>query len=74
MAQLVVIGDDVSLTNSKKATAGDTGHRRPKRSRTKLIRLDDLIPKDDVVGGHKLLFGAHETTQQTNNNNPKLQS
>jgi hypothetical protein len=59
-------------SNKKKAPAGDSGNQRPKRSRQKSIRLDDLIPRDDVVGGHKLLFGAHDTTPQTNN--PKLQS
>ena len=29
-----------------------------------MIRLDDLIPKQDVTGGHHLLFGD---TTQTNN-------
>ena len=29
-----------------------------------MIRLDDLIPKQDVTGGHQLLFGD---TTQTNN-------
>jgi hypothetical protein len=32
-----------------------------------LIRLDDLIPKKNVVGGRQLLFGATDT-QQTNQN------
>jgi hypothetical protein len=32
-----------------------------------LIRLNDLIPKQDVTGGHQLLFGATDTTETTNN-------
>ena len=31
-----------------------------------MIRLDDLIPKQDVTGGHQLLFGATDTTQTNN--------
>jgi len=34
-----------------------------------VIRLDDLIPKQDVTGGHQLLFGATDPTQT--NPNPK---
>jgi hypothetical protein len=34
-----------------------------------LIRLDDLIPKQDVTGGHQLLFGdTTQTTQQKKTN------
>ena len=32
-------------------------------AKTKLIRLDDLIPKQDVKGGQQLLFGVTDTTQ-----------
>jgi len=33
-----------------------------------MIRLDDLIPKKNVLGGRQqLLFGASEITQTTNN-------
>jgi len=42
------------------------GNQRPKRRKDKLIRLDDLIPKQDIKGGHQLLFGATDTTQTTN--------
>lgn len=58
--------------NKKNAPAGESGelHRR-KRSKDKLIRLDDLIPKENVVGGRGLLFGATDITQT---NNPKQQS
>jgi len=31
------------------------------------MRLDDLIPDQDVKGGHQLLFGLTETTQSKNN-------
>jgi hypothetical protein len=37
-----------------------------KRRQQKLIRLDDLIPKENVVGGRHLLFGASYTTQTKN--------
>jgi len=59
----------VSAPKSKKnAPAGESGNQRPKRTRDKLIRLDDLIPKEDVTGGHhQLLFGASETTRKINN-------
>jgi hypothetical protein len=53
--------------NKKNAPAGESGNQRPKRKKEKLIRLDDLIPKQDVKGGHQLLFGVTDTTQTTNN-------
>jgi hypothetical protein len=52
--------------NKKNAPAGESGNQRPKRR--KLIRLDDLIPKQDVTGGHQLLFGVTDTTETTNQN------
>ena len=52
----------------KNAPAGESGSQRPKRRKGKLIRLDDLIPKQDVTGGHQLLFGATDTTETTNQN------
>jgi hypothetical protein len=51
--------------NKKNAPAGESENQRPKRRREKLIRLDDLIPKQDVKGGHQLLFGATDTTEDT---------
>jgi hypothetical protein len=54
--------------NKKNASAAESMTQRPKRKKEKLIRLDDLIPKQNVVGGSKLLFGATETTQ--NNKQP----
>ena len=41
--------------------------QRQKRRKDKLIRLDDLIPKQNVLGGRQLLFGASDPTQTTNN-------
>jgi len=53
--------------NKKNAPAGESDSRRQKRRKDKLIRLDDLIPKQDVKGGHQLLFGVTDTTETTNN-------
>jgi len=49
--------------NKKNAPAAKLGNKRRKRREEKLIRLDDLIPKQDVTGGHQLLFGVTRTTQ-----------
>jgi hypothetical protein len=46
--------------NKKNAPAGESVSQRPKRRKERLIRLDDLIPKQNVVGGRQFLFG--ETT------------
>jgi len=51
--------------NNKNAPTGESGNQRSKRRKDKLIRLDDLMPKQDVKGGHQLLFGATDTTQTT---------
>ena len=56
--------------DNKNAPAGDSHHQRPKRRKEKLIRLDDLIPKGNVVGGRQLLFGATDPNTTTN---PKQQ-
>ena len=53
--------------NKEKApAAGESGNQRPKRRKDKLIRLNDLIPKQDVKGGQRLLFGVTDKTQSTN--------
>jgi hypothetical protein len=52
--------------NKKNAPAAESGNQRPKRRKERLIRLDDLIPKQDVTGGHQLLFGATDATQTIN--------
>ena len=55
--------------NKKNATAMETGIKRRKRTRDKLIRLDDLIPEKDVKGGRQLPFGVTETTQRETTHN-----
>ncbi len=58
----------VSAPKNKKnaPAAGESENQRPKRSKAKLIRLDDLIPKQDVTGGQQLLFGVTDTKQSIN--------
>ena len=53
--------------NKKNATATESGINRRKRTRDKLIRLDDLIPEKDVKGGRQLPFGVTDTAQRPNN-------
>jgi hypothetical protein len=54
--------------NKKNAPAAESDGKRRKRTKDKLIRLNDLIPEKDVKGGHQVLFGVSDTTQT---NNPK---
>jgi hypothetical protein len=58
--------------NKKQARATEPMSHTPKRGKQKLIRLDDLIPKQSVTGGRQLLFGVTDATQITNN--PKQES
>ena len=62
----------MSLPNKRKAPAGEAeAHQRHPRKKDKMIRLDDLIPKKDVLGGRGLMiFGA----SQTQTVNPKQES
>jgi hypothetical protein len=53
--------------NKKDALAAESESKRRKRTKDKLIRLDDLIPEKDVKGGRQLPFGVTETTQRPNN-------
>ena len=53
--------------NKKDALAAESESKTRKRTRDKLIRLDDLIPEKDVKGGRQLPFGVTETTQRPNN-------
>jgi len=55
----------VSTPKDKKNTPAG-GSPKQKRRKDKLIRLDDLIPKGNVSGGHQLLFGATDINQTTN--------
>ena len=54
--------------NKKDAPAGESESKRRKRTRDKLIRLDDLIPEKDVKGGRQLPFGV---TEDNTTNKPK---
>ena len=54
--------------DNKNVSAGESGIRKQKHKKAKLIRLDDLIPKGNVLGGGQLLFGAQQTTQNTKEN------
>jgi hypothetical protein len=53
---------------NKSVSADESGIRKQKQKNAKFIRLDDLIPKGNVLGGR--LFGATDTqdTQQTTQN------
>jgi hypothetical protein len=53
--------------NKKNAPVTESGIKTRKRTRDKLIRLDDLIPEKDVKGGRQLPFGVTETIQRPNN-------
>src|SRR5205809_6442443 len=57
----------VSAPKNKKnaPAAGESENQRPKRRKEKLIRLDDLIRKQDVTGGQQLLYMVTEKTQST---------
>jgi hypothetical protein len=57
--------------NKKIAKAADVSHA-PKRRKEKLIRLDDLLPKQNVTGGRQLFFGVTDATNTTNK--PKQES
>ena len=48
----------------KNAPPGESENQRLKRRKGKLIRLDDLIPKQDVKGGRQL-FGGTDTIETT---------
>ena len=49
--------------DKKDALPKDAKAQRQKRVKEKLIRLDDLIPKRDVKGGRRLLFGVTDPNQ-----------
>ena len=56
-------GNVGTAKNKKNVGARHARMQRAKRKKEKLIRLDDLIPKQDVTGGRRLLFGVTGTTQ-----------
>lgn len=53
----------------KDARAKDPKNQKQGRKKGKLIRLDDLIPKQNVLGGRQVVFGATDTSE----NQPKKQ-
>ena len=54
----------VNTPNDKKnRPAAESINIRRRPTKERLIRLNDLIPKQDVAGGRKLLFGVTDTTQ-----------
>jgi hypothetical protein len=55
--------------NKKDAPAAESESKGRKRTRDKLIRLDDLIPEKDVKGGRQLPFGVTDTTQRETTQN-----
>jgi hypothetical protein len=62
----------VSAPKDKKyVPAGESGIRKQKRKKEKLIRLDDLIPKENVLGGGRYLFGVTDINPTTNKQKEK---
>jgi hypothetical protein len=62
----------VSAPKGKKdVPAGESGIRKQKRKKEKLIKLDDLIPKENVLGGRRYLFGVTDINQTTNKQKEK---
>ena len=59
--------------NKKNAKAVEPTRHRPKRAKEKLIRLDDLLPKQNVTGGRQWLFGVTDAINTTTNK-PKQES
>ncbi len=53
----------------KGAQAGEIKNQKPGGKKEKLIRLDDLIPKQNVRGGRQFYFGSSNT--ETNNTKAK---
>jgi len=64
---LITRSESECTEEQKKCARRRVRESKAKRRKDKLIRLDDLIPKQDVMGGHQLLFGVTDTTQTTNN-------
>ena len=62
--------NDITVSTSKEKQDADSrerGAQRQKRSKDRLIRMDDLIPDEKVVGGQQL-FGAPDITQTHKHN------
>ena len=62
----------MSASKPKKgARAGDPKNQKQEHEKPKLIRLDDLIPKQSVRGGRQLVFGATDTKPTTHKRKEK---
>jgi hypothetical protein len=62
--RLGIFAANTGMTAKRKAGKKmdvDTAKAPKSKRRRKLIRLDDLIPKKDVVGGRQVLFGARDS-------------
>lgn len=55
------------LPENENCDARSASNKKSRRKEAKLIRLDDLIPKQDVKGGRQLFFGANRATHNINN-------
>jgi hypothetical protein len=58
--------------NDKSASPTGPENKRGKRTKAKLIRLDDLLPKKDVKGGNQMLFGVTDTNKQQTTQNKQI--
>ena len=52
---------------NKGARADDSKNQKQDSMKDKLIRLDDLIPKQSVNGGRQFVFGETDTESPTQN-------
>ena len=52
---------------NKGARANDSKDQQQENTKDKLIRLDDLIPKQSVNGGRQFVFGETDTELPTQN-------
>ena len=55
--------------NKKNAPSTESGNKRPKRTRDKLVHLNDLIPEQGVRGGRQLPFGVIDEIQTNEKEN-----
>ena len=55
----------------KNAPADESGIHQQKRRNEQMIQLDDLVPKKDVTGGGRSLFGVSNTKQTSQNKKKK---
>jgi hypothetical protein len=51
---------------NKGAQAGDAKNQKPGAKKEKLIRLDDLIPKQNVRGGRQIYYFGSSNTETNN--------